>query len=495
MAGPFYQKLATHFQSIYHLQHLQAITSWDQATQMPEESNTARSHALSELAVVIHQYYNQPNLDEWFERAEDESLNPLEHQSLREMRRVWQQATMLPADLVKAKSMAGNQCEHAWRTMRWQNDWAGFAPLLKQVVQLTREEAKIRSSLTGALPYDTLIEQYEPGMTQQRLDQLFQPMQQWLPPLIQEVQELQRQQNWHKLPESHYADAPQHQVGLQVMEYLNFDFSRGRLDISAHPFCGGVPEDVRITTRYESEDFTRSLMGIVHETGHARYEQNLPQQWSGLPAGQARSMGIHESQSLFFEMQLGRQPGFLTTILPWLQQALIPELSFEQLQQHYLTVTPGLIRIDADEVTYPAHIMLRYQIERDLISGIIEVDDIPELWNELMHQYLGIGTEGDYRNGCMQDIHWTDGSFGYFPSYTLGAMYAAQFFAAMTQQFPAIKTALAEGNIHPAMQWLKSHIWEQGSLHSTDKLVSQATGEILNPEYFHQHLRNRYLSI
>ncbi|MFM2477462.1 carboxypeptidase M32 [Celerinatantimonas sp. MCCC 1A17872] len=492
MAGPFYQKLTDHFKSIYHLQHLQAIVGWDQATQMPTGGNEARSDALSELAITIHQAYNLSSLEEWFERAEDESLDTTQHQSLREMRRQWQQATMLPAELVKAKSIAGSRCEHAWREQRRNNDWQGFKPLLKEVVTLSREEAKIRSSITGMAPYDTLIDQYEPDMTQQRLDQLFLPMNQWLPDLIREVQ--QHQQGWQRLKSGNYDSAAQKRVGLKIMEYLGFDFNHGRLDVSAHPFCGGVAEDVRITTRYESEDFSRSLMGIIHETGHARYEQNLPQQWRGLPVGQARSMGIHESQSLFFEMQLAKQQSFLQKILPWLQEELKPDLSFSELNQHYLKVEPSYIRIDADEVTYPAHILLRYQIERDLISGVIEVDDIPQMWDELMQKYLGLSTAGNYRDGCMQDIHWTDGSFGYFPSYTLGAMYAAQFFAVMTQQLPNITHALADGDINPALAWLNEHIWQQGSLHSTDKLISAATGAILNPEYFHQHLRQRYLN-
>ncbi|MFM2483604.1 carboxypeptidase M32 [Celerinatantimonas yamalensis] len=498
MAGPFYQKLTEQFQRIYHLQHLQSIVSWDQATTMPSGGNQARSNALSELAVTIHQTYNQNGLTEWFERAEDESLDMSEHQSLREMRRRWQLATMLPTELVKAKSLAGSQCEYAWRDQRHHNDWTGFAKNFKEVVTLSREEAKIRSSITGMLPYDTLIDFYEPEMTQQRLDQVFGPMQQWLPELIQTVQA--KQQDWQILPYGHnghyghYGDDAQKAVGLKIMDYFGFDFNHGRLDVSTHPFCGGVPEDVRITTRYESEDFSRSLMGIIHETGHARYEQNLPQQWRGLPVGEARSMGIHESQSLFFEMQLGRHQAVLQTILPWVQQHLESDLNITQFHRHYLQVKPGYIRVDADEVTYPAHIMLRYQIERDLISGVIEVDDIPELWDELMKKYLHISTKDNYRDGCMQDIHWTDGSFGYFPSYTLGAMYAAQFYAAMTQQFPTIAAELEQGNIQPITEWLRTHIWQQGCLHTTDKLVSAATGEILNPEYFHQHLRQRYLN-
>ncbi|CAG9297173.1 carboxypeptidase M32 [Celerinatantimonas diazotrophica] len=491
MATSFYQKLTEHFKSIYHLQHLQAIVGWDQATQMPAGGNEARSNALSELAITIHQAYKLSALDEWFDCAAEESLDIPQQQSLTEMRHQWQQATMLPAELVRAKSIAGNRCEHAWREQRRNNNWEGFKPLLKEVVTLSREEANIRASMTGMLPYDALLDQYEPEMTQQRLDQLFLPMNQWLPELISEVQA--HQKSWQRLKPGHYDAAAQKRVGLKIMEYLGFDFNHGRLDVSVHPFCGGVAEDVRITTRYESDDFSRSLMGIVHETGHARYEQNLPQQWRTLPVGQARSMGIHESQSLFFEMQLAKQPSFLQQILPWLREELVPELSLTQLCQHYLKVEPSYIRIDADEVTYPAHILLRYQIERDLISGAIEVDDIPQMWDELMQKYLGLSTAGNYRDGCMQDIHWTDGSFGYFPSYTLGAMYAAQFMASM-QKTVNIENAIQGGDLTPISTWLSDNIWSKGSLLTTDELVRQATGETLNPQYFREHLRNRYLN-
>ncbi|CAG9001589.1 MAG: Thermostable carboxypeptidase 1 [Candidatus Celerinatantimonas neptuna] len=492
MAETYYQKLTEHFQRISHLQHLRAITNWDHATMMPSGGNEARTAALSELAVTIHQRYSQPELAEWFDLAEDESLAPYQHQSLREMRRCWQQATMLPADLIKSKSMTGSRCEHAWRTQRQMNDWNGFAKNLKEVVLLSREESKIRSAATGMLAYDTLLDQYEPDMTQHRLDQIFGSLEQWLPDLIQEVQEHQR--NWKPLQSGHYSNEAQKQVGLNIMKLLGFDFEHGRLDISVHAFCGGVPDDVRITTNYKQESFFRSLMGIIHETGHARYEQNLPKQWRGLPIGDARSMAIHESQSLFFEMQLAKGPAFIKQILPWIHEYLNPNLTAEQLQKHSLYVKPGFIRIDADEVTYPAHILLRYQIEKDLICGKIEVDDIPELWDQLMQKYLGLSTKGNYRDGCMQDIHWTDGSFGYFPCYTLGAMYAAQFFAAMTQQSSEIVNAQQQGHFNPLFDWLKTNIWEQGCLHTTDKLVSDATGEILNPEFFHNHLKRRYLS-
>jgi carboxypeptidase Taq len=266
--------------------------------------------------------------------------------------------------------------------------------------------------------------------------------------------------------------------------------------VSTHPFCGGVPEDVRITTRYTEDDFMRSMMGIVHETGHARYEQNLPRETVSLPVGRARSMGIHESQSLSFEMQLGRSPAFLALIAPLVRQHLGDQAAFtpDNLARLYTRVHPGLIRVDADELTYPAHVILRYEIERDLINGQIEPDDIPALWDEKMAQYLGVDTRGNYQNGCLQDIHWTDGSFGYFPSYTLGAMYAAQYFATIRDQHPELDARIAAGDLSPLFDWLKGNIWTQASRWPTPELVQRATGEPLNPAHFKAHLQRRYLA-
>ena len=239
----------------------------------------------------------------------------------------------------------------------------------------------------------------------------------------------------------------------------------------------------------------RSMMGIVHETGHARYEQCLPRETAHLPVGRARSMGIHESQSLSFEMQLGRNPAFLALIAPLLKKHLGDQAAFDvaNLARLYSRVKPGFIRVDADELTYPAHIILRYEIERALMDGEIEAPDIPALWDEKMSAYLGLDTRGNYRNGCLQDIHWSGGSFGYFPSYTLGAMYAAQYFASIRQAHPDLDQRIAAGDLSPVIDWLNTRIWSQASRWETKELVLRATGETLNPAHFRRHLESRYL--
>lgn len=488
-----YVALTQHFQQQYHLQHIAAICGWDQATMMPSGGNQARAEAMSSLAVLSHQQLQAPHLSDWFAAAQAEILTPEQAVSLIAMQRQWRDATMLPSDLVGAFSLAGSRCEHAWRSLRPANDWAGFLPLFEEVLNLSRQVATARSEVLALSRYDSLLEQFEPGMRTATLDPLFSDVKKWLPELITHVQA--KQANDVVLqPNGLFAIADQKALGLEVMKLLGFDFNHGRLDVSAHPFCGGVSEDVRLTTRYDENDVAQALMGIIHETGHARYEQGLPTKWRSLPVGQARSMGIHESQSLFFEMQLARHPAFIAQLAPLLQQHFgqQPAFTANNLSKLYTRVQPGLIRVDADELTYPAHVMLRYEIERDLIEGKLEAKDLPERWDQLMQQYLGLNTQGNYKDGCMQDIHWTDGSFGYFPSYTLGAMYAAQQAQTMQNELGSFETLISQ-DLPSIFDWLQRNIWQHASLLDTDTLITQACGQPLTADAFKLHLEQRYL--
>ncbi|SLK15768.1 carboxypeptidase Taq [Enterobacter sp. NFR05] len=489
-----YQSLTRTFTRLSRFQHLSAIAGWDMFAMMPPGGSTARGEALAELGVLQHQILTDKKVGDWLRNALQEELNDVEQANLREMTRQYQQAALLPESLVEAKALAGSKCEHAWRTQRPANDWAGFSANLKEVVKLSREEAKIRAQAKGCSPYDALLDIFEPDMTSARLDVLFADLKSWLPDLLQRVVDKQSRETLIA-PVGPFPVATQRELGLEAMTLLGFDFNAGRLDVSAHPFCGGVPEDVRITTRYDENELLSALFGVVHETGHARYEQNLPRQWLGQPVALARSTAIHESQSLFFEMQLGRSEAFLKRLLPAIIQHFGAQPAFEE--SNFIAwnqrVKPGFIRVDADEVSYPAHVILRYEIERALINGEIEVDDIPALWNEKMQAWLGLSTEGNYRNGCMQDIHWTDGGFGYFPSYTLGAMYAAQLFQAARNALPGLNEAIAQGDFSALFDWLRQNIWQHGSRFSTSQLIEQATGEALNSRYFRQHLTARYL--
>jgi len=489
-----YNELLEINEKIHNLNHLSAIAYWDQEAMMPSGSNDARSKALAQLGVLIHEESTSAKIADLLELANDEELNSKEKASLFELKRSYDLQTILPSKLVKAKSLAGSKCGHAWREQRKNNDWKGFLPNLEEVIKLTREEANIRASHTGLTPYDSLLDLYEPGMNSETLDSIFSDLKSWLPKLISDVVEKQKKQTFMK-PVGPFEIEKQKELGLKVMNHLGFDFTRGRIDISSHPFCGGVPEDVRITTRYDENDFIQSLMGTVHETGHARYEQNLPLSYISLPVGNARSMGIHESQSLFFEMQMGRGRPFLESIHSYILESFgnTESFSIDNLCKIYNHVKPDYIRVDADEVTYPAHVMLRYEIEKALINGEIEAKDIPEVWDEKMQSYLGINTKGNYKDGVMQDVHWTEGLIGYFPSYTLGAMYAAQQFNTVKQKFPDVNESIAKGDFSQVFTWLKENIWQEASFHPTNDLIKNATGESLNPKYFKEHLINRYL--
>jgi carboxypeptidase Taq len=494
MNTPAYTALTHTFTRLYRLSHLGALAGWDQAAMMPPKGNAARGAALAELEVVMHQLLGDAALPGLLQAASAEALDDLQQANLREMRRDWTLSTLLPERLVQAQSLAASRCEHAWRTQRQNNDWSGFLANFREVVTNSREEAQILSQAQGLSPFDALMDKYEPGTRSADIDVLFDDVKTWLPALVQQVMTKQTGESV-QTPVGPFPIERQRALGIDLMGRLGFDFDAGRLDVSAHPFCGGVAEDVRITTRYTESDFVRSMMGVVHETGHARYEQNLPVDTCHLPVGRARSMGIHESQSLSFEMQLGRSAAFLQYIAPRISQHLGHQVAFDanNLAHLYTRVQPGFIRIDADELTYPAHIILRYEIERDLINGVIESEDIPALWDHKMAQYLGIDTRGNFKDGCLQDIHWTSGSFGYFPSYTLGAMYAAQFFASIRRAHPDLDTRIAAGNLSPIFDWLQHNIWHQASRWSTDELVQRATGEKLNPAYFRAHLEQRYL--
>jgi carboxypeptidase Taq len=362
------------------------------------------------------------------------------------------------------------------------------------VLALAREEAALLSDKTGLSRYDAMMDRFEPGMTSATLERVFGDVRQWLPGLIKRV--LDKQANERVIrPVGPFAIEAQRALCERVMRLLGFDFEGGRLDVSTHPFCGGVPEDVRMTTRFTEDDFLGSLMGTVHETGHGRYEQNLPRELLGQPVAQARSMALHESQSLSFEMQLGSHPGFVARLAPMLAEAFGMQPAFEpaNLQRLLTRVKPGFIRVDADEVTYPAHVILRWEIERALIEGQIEAEDIPAWWDERMMALLGVDTRGNYKDGPLQDVHWPAGMLGYFPCYSLGAMYAAQWFGAMRRELPDLDARIAAGELSVVFDWLRDKVWTQASRWTTDELALRASGETLNPAHFKAHLETRYL--
>ena len=489
---PGYDAAAGAFRRLHRLGHLEAIAYWDRATCMPAGGNEARSAALAELSVIGHRLMTDGSLKGHLDRAADEALDDFQRASLREMRQHWRRANALPEALVERRQIATARCEHAWREQRPANDWAGFLAHFNEVVAVARDEAHYLADDSGLPPYDALLDRYEPGMTAARLDELFGAIRGWLPDLIAGAAARQDGQPLAE-PVGPFPVDRQRRLCERIMTVLGFDFDRGRLDVSAHPFCGGVPEDVRLTTRFREEEFLGSLLGTIHETGHARYEQGRPRDWLGLPVSEARSMAIHESQSLFFEMQLAGHPGFAALLAPLLRQHFRDQPAFAPDNLHRLVtrVKPGLIRVDADELTYPAHVILRYDIERALIEGRVEAADIPDLWNAAMADLLGVDTVGNFKDGPLQDMHWPEGIFGYFPCYTLGAMYAAQWAATMRRQLP-FDALVDAGELEPALAWLGENIWQLASRYETDELVTRASGGALDPGHYRRHLEARY---
>lgn len=494
MDKPAYAELARSQLRLHRLTHLYNIVDWDRATMMPPQGSESRAAAQAELDALIHRLRTDPQQARLLSAADAEPLDEAERANLREIRRLHREENVLPEALVEARVMASARCEHAWRSQRPANDWKGFLPNLREVVRIAREEAKLLSQEMGVSRYDAMMDRWEPDMRSAELDRLFGDLRQWLPGLITRVRAKQAKEKVIE-PLGPYPVARQRELGLALMQLLGFDFSAGRLDESTHPFCGGVPEDVRLTTRYREDDFTTSMMSTAHETGHARFQQNLPREWLGQPLGVARSAGIHESQSLSVEMQLVRRPAFAGLLAPLLRRHLGEQPAFEpeNLYRLLTRVEPGYIRVDADELTYPLHIILRYEIERPLIEGEIEPEDIPALWDEKMSSLLGLDTRGNFRNGCMQDVHWSESLFGYFPTYTLGAMYAAQWFAAIRRAHPDLDERIAAGDLAPVFDWLRANIWTQGRRWETAELVRRASGEPLNPAHFRRHLESRYL--
>jgi carboxypeptidase Taq len=497
-----YQALEQHFRRIGHLQHLAAILQWDEAVMMPPGSGDERADATATLQVVLHELLTDARLGDRVAEADQSSaaLSPEQAANLREIRRLVERASALPNSLVERASRAQLRCEQAWRNLRAQNDFAAFAPLLAEVVAIKRESAAALSQKLGLPLYDALLDEFEPGLRATALDRVFGELKRFLPSLTDQVIEHQRSQQVLPLA-GPFPIAAQRALVEELMGVIGFDSARGRLDVSHHPFCGGAPSDVRITTRYDERNFTQSLLGVLHEAGHAKYEQGLPAALSGQPAGSARGMAMHEGQSLLSEMQVTRGRAFLRFLAPRVARAFpeaiakSPETySAENLYRAFTRVKRSKIRVDADEVTYPSHIILRYDIERALIAGEIEVRHIPELWDQGMRALLSISTAGDDRDGCMQDVHWPSGAFGYFPTYTLGALTAAQLFAAAKRALPTLERDIEAGRFDGLNAFLRERIWSRASLVSGDELMQSATGEALNPKYFEQHLRERYLA-
>lgn len=494
-------RLEEQFHKIAQIDHATTFLGWDQMVIMPNAGAEPRSNALATLETMRHELLSSDEMGQLInDVVSNLSIDPtdkIKQAHINEMQRAWQQARALPSSLVHAQVIAGSKCEHGWRTQKATNDWSGFLTNFKDVVALSREEAQCRQAQRAeqfATPYDALLDVHCAGDSQELISEVFGELKQALPPLLAEVMEKQKSRSPVDLL-GDYPESSQQALSEALMHVLGFDFEAGRLDVSLHPFSTGVRGDQRITTRFRRKDFADALQATAHETGHASYEAGLPEAWQSFPVGRARNMCIHESQSLFFEKQVFLSQAFEQSFLPSIHEHLPATKAFSahDIWVAQTMVQPSFIRTEADELTYPLHVMLRYDIESALINGDIEADHIPDLWESLLQNYLGLSTGGDHAKGCLQDIHWTDGAFGYFPSYTMGAVNAAQLTQAMKEQIPNWREQFAQGKIEFARQWLHDNIWQHASQVESQQLMMNATGSGSQASALLQHLKARYL--
>jgi carboxypeptidase Taq len=492
-----YDKLEARFRRIALLGEAEAVLHWDYAAVMPAGGAEARSEQLAELKAISHGLLVSPETAELIAKATQDAalLGPWQAANLKEIDRQHRRAGALDEAFVTRLSRASSTCEQAWRKARAESDFAIVAAPLRELIELVREQAARYGEVFGLDPYDALLDTYEPGGRARDIDPVLDDLAAFLPGFLDDVLAYQAEKGPALMPEGPFAEETQRKLGMKFMDVLGFDFERGRLDVSHHPFCGGIPDDVRITTRYDESDFTSALMGVLHETGHALYEQGLPKKWRLQPVGSALGMSVHESQSLLMEMQVCRSPEFLEFALPIIRETFNgsgPAWDAENILRLYHTVERSYIRVDADEVTYPLHVILRYRLEKDIISGKLNVAGLPDAWNAAFKALLGIEVPNDAK-GCLQDIHWYDGALGYFPTYTLGAMTAAQVYQAACEAQPAIPGAIAKGDFSVLLAWLRENIHANGRLLSGPDLLTKATGRPLEAAPFKAHLKARYL--
>ena len=493
-----YERLAARFARIATIGEASAVLGWDAAAMMPAGGAAVRGDQLAVLAGLSHGLMVAPETAEELDEAAAAPVdaNPWRAENLRLMRHAHTRATALPADLVEAQVRANSACEKVWREARRTADFALVRPHLTEVLRLVREQAAALAPALGLSPYDALMDGYQRGIGAADVAPVFANYEVFLRAALPRVEEIQARRPAPIRPLGPFPVEQQEQLCRVLSERAGLDFAHARLDRSAHPFCGGTQTDIRITTRYREDDFAQALLGVLHETGHALYERGLPDGFRRQPVGDAAGMAAHESQSLIIEMQSCRSDAYLAWLGPQLHASFGGDpapYTPQNLARLWRHVERGFIRVDADEMTYPAHVILRFRLEQALIGGDLSVADLPGAWNEGFQALLGL-TPPDDAQGCLQDIHWYDGGFGYFPSYTLGAMAAAQLMAAARRAVPGLDRALGQGDHALLLGWLRAKVHGVGSLLGFNDLLRAATGKPLDPTDFEAHLTARYLT-
>lgn len=492
-----YRRLAARFHRLAVLGEAEGVLWWDAAAMMPPGGGPARADQVAVLAGLAHDMLTAPALGADLAEAEAASAgcDPWQAANIGLMRHAARRASALPGALVEAAARANSACEKAWREARERADYAALLPLFTEVVRLAREKAHALGEALSLGPYDALMDGYQRGIKAADVEPVFAGYERFLAHALPQAEARAASAPRLLRPAGPFPEAAQEAFCRRLVERAGIPFTHARLDRSLHPFCGGIPTDIRITTRYDEKDALRAVFAVLHESGHALYERGLPAGRARQPVGGAAGMAVHESQSLIIEMQACRTDAFLG----WLGAALArafghdPAFAADNLGRLCRRVERGFIRVDADEVTYPAHVIVRFRLERALIVGDLRPCELPAAWRDGMGALLGIVPPDD-RVGCLQDIHWYDGSFGYFPSYSLGAMAAAQFMEAARQAVPGLEAALGEGDLAPLTRWLASNVHAKGSLFDYNALLKEVTGRPLDPASFEAHLARRYLA-
>lgn len=490
-----YTDLLEALQNTYWLRSTLGLLGWDEQVNLPPGSAEHRGGQNAFLADLHHREFTRPEIGEWLDALEQErdSLTEDQRTVVTWTRRDYDRARKLPSEFVKRKTVHRSRSYHLWASSRKANDFAAYAPALETTIELAREEA----SLLGweKNPYDYHVDRHDAGMTAARIEELFGKLR---GPMVELTGTILSSPKKADLSIFKGFDVGRQEAFLRtVIARLGFDFNRGRLDRSIHPFCGGDGADTRMTTRFHPDNPLDAIFSSIHETGHGLYSQGLPVEERSNPLGQAVGMTVHESQSRLWENQVGRSRGFWTYFEPLLRQAFSSELSAISSEELYLAINAvhlNPIRVDSDEVTYNLHILLRFELEKALFDGNLAVRDLPAEWNRLSQEIVGLTPENDAQ-GVLQDIHWSGGAFGYFPSYCLGNMMAAQLWYTVLEDLPNLEKNFTEGDFQPLLQWLRAKIHRHGRRYDTDQMVKHSTGKPLAPDSLLRYLKERYLPL
>lgn len=490
-----YKEYVTKMQQIADVKYASAVLQWDQETYLPSKGNAIRGQQIATLNEIAHQKFATEKTGALLnELIAANDLSDAQNKNVQLSLYDYKRANKFTSDFVRTMTETVNKSFHAWMQARKENSFAAFQQPLDELIQLKKQEADILGYANH--PYDALMNDYDKGLTVSITDKIFAELKPQLSNLLNEI--ANKTQLDDSFLHQHFDRDSQWKFGMEILKRLNFDFEAGRQDISEHPFTTNFNNaDVRITTRIDENDFNNMTWSCLHEAGHALYEQGLPGEEYGLPLSEYCSLSIHESQSRLWENNVGRAFPFWQHNFSLLQTFFKRQLGSVNIDQFYKAinkVTPSLIRTEADELTYHFHVMIRYEIEKMLIDGSISTKDIPAYWNEHYEKYLGIKVPDDKR-GCLQDVHWSHGSFGYFATYSLGSLYAAQLYAAITGENASIEKEIAAGNNKNLLQWLNKNIHRHARYYTSEELCRKATGETLNSTHFIRYATKKYTAI